>query len=168
VALVCLPAPTAGLKVLPIGEEGVVVAMPDGHPGAGQAALPIEQLDDAAPILLTRDANPPFYDSVLGAARMASITIRPTHVRTVEQALLAAASGRSVALLPSSVAERHVLSGVRFMPLAEPSPSTTVALVTAGSIEHLQAARFVRLVTAIARSRRSAPGSPRLSRVDAA
>jgi DNA-binding transcriptional LysR family regulator len=148
-----LPAPVTGLTVTPFAEEGVVVALPDAHPGAGQDAFPIEQLDGSAPIMLPREVDPPFYDAILGAARDASITLHPRHTPapTVEQALVAVASGRAPALLPASVAERHVFGGLRFLPLAEPVPRTTVALVSPRSMDRLHAVRFIRLVAAMSR-----------------
>jgi hypothetical protein len=139
--------------VTPIGDEGVVVALPDAHPGVRQEAFPIEQLDGTSPILLPRDANPPFYDGILSAARSAGITLQlmETPAPTVEQALIAAASGRAPALLPASVAHRHVFPGLSFLPLAEPAPRCTVALVTAGGADGIHAARFARLVATMAR-----------------
>lgn len=153
VAVVCMPAPLGGLSVTPIGEEGVVVALPDTHPGMRQDAFPIEQLDGTAPIMLPREANPPFYDGILACARTANITIRlvETPAPTIEQALLAAASGRAPALLPASVASRHVFPNLRFLPLGEPAPRCTVALVTSGDVDRLLTTRFVRLVAAMAR-----------------
>jgi DNA-binding transcriptional LysR family regulator len=153
VCVVCLPAPLNGLTVTPIGDEGVVVALPDSHPGVRQEAFPIEQLDGQAPIMLPRDANPPFYDGILACARSAGITMQAieTPEPTVEQALLAAGSGRAPAVLPASVAQRHVFPGLVFLPLAEPAPRCTVALVSAGGADGIHAARFVRLVAAMAR-----------------
>jgi DNA-binding transcriptional LysR family regulator len=153
VAIVCLPAPVSGLRVTPIGEEGVVVALPEAHPGTRQTAFPLAQLDGAAPIMLPRDANPPLYDGILAAARDAGITIRAvqTPAPTVEQALVAAASGRSPALLAASVAARHTFPGVRFLPLEEPAPTSTVALVSANDVPRAHTARFLRLATAMAK-----------------
>ena len=148
------PPRLSGLSVTPIGEEGVVVALPDGAPRErARTAFPIEQLDGAAPIMLPREANPPFYDGILAAARDAGITIRAveTPAPTVEQALLAAASGRAPALLAASVASRHAFPGLRFLPLGEPAPRSTVALVTSGDVDRLLTTRFVRLVAAMAR-----------------
>jgi DNA-binding transcriptional LysR family regulator len=155
VAIVCLPAPVAGLAVTPFAEEGVVIALPDTHPGVGQDAFPIEQLDGRAPIMLPREANPPFYDGILSAARDAGITLDDTRASasTVEQALMAVACGRAPALLPSSVAKRHTIRGLCFLPLAEPAPHATVALVSDRSVEKLHATRFIRLVAAMGRSR---------------
>jgi DNA-binding transcriptional LysR family regulator len=159
VVIVCLPAPLAGLNVTPIGEEQAVIALADTHPGVRQDAFPIEQLDGAAPILLPRQSNPPFYDGIISAAHAAGVTLTPTHTAapTVEQALLAISTGRSVALLPSSVTARHTLPGLRFIPLAEPAPRCAVALATSGSVELLHASRFVRLVVAITRAQNSSP-----------
>jgi DNA-binding transcriptional LysR family regulator len=141
VAIVCLPAPVAGLAVTPFAEEGVVVALPDTHPGIGQRAFPMAQLDGSAPIMLSRDANPPFHDGILGAAREAGITLRSARASatTVEQVLVAVAAGRTPALLPSSVAERHAIRGLQFLPLAELVPRSTVALVSGKSVEKLHA-----------------------------
>jgi hypothetical protein len=156
VAIVALPAPIAGLSATEIGEEGVVVALPDMHPGLGQAAFPIEQLDGAAAIMLPRSANPPFYDGVLAAARAAGITLRVTETAapSIEAALVNVAAGRSPALLAASVAQRHAFPAVRFMPLAEPVPRNPIALVTATEVGSLHTTRFVRTAVAMARSER--------------
>ena len=159
VAIVALPAPISGLAATPIGDEGVVVALPDTHPGARQEAFPIEQLDGVAPIVLPRFANPPLHDGILGAARSAGIALQivETATPTVEDALACVASGRSLALLSASVAERYGFPGVRFLSLAEPAPRSTIALVTSGSAERAAAAHFVRAALALSRPRRREP-----------
>ena len=153
VAVVCLPAPVAGLTVTTVCEEAAVVALPDTHPGLGQAAFPIEQLDGTTPILLPRSANPSFHDAVMACARSAGITLAPSEVATptVEQTLLAVVAGRAPAAPPASVAHRHTFPGLRFLPLAEPAPRCTVALVSAGDVSRIHAVRFIRLVAAFAR-----------------
>ena len=105
--------------------------------------------------MLPRAANPPFYDGVRAAANAAGITLRVTETpsATVEAALVAVASGRSPALLAASVAERHAFPAVRFLPLAEPAPCSTVALVTSQEPERIHVARFVRAAVAAARVR---------------
>jgi DNA-binding transcriptional LysR family regulator len=159
VAVACLPAPVAGLTVTPIAEDGVVVALPDTHPGTGQRAFPIEQLDGIAPIMLAREANPPFYDGVLAAARDASVTLHDTRATapSVEHALLTVVTGRVPALLPSSVAERHMLRGVCILPLAEPVPSSVVALVSRPDSQSPHALEFIRLAATLAHYGRPTP-----------
>jgi hypothetical protein len=157
VAIACLPAPVSGLTVTPIGEDGVVVALPDTHPGIGQAAFPVQQLDEVAPIMLAREANPPFYDGVLAAARDASVMLHTTRASapSVEHALLRVVCGRVPALLPASVAERHMLRGVCFLALAEPMPRSVVTLVSNPSTVKPQVAEFIRLAAALGQYGRS-------------
>jgi DNA-binding transcriptional LysR family regulator len=151
VAIVTLPAPLAGLTATEIGDEGVVVALPEIHPGIRQNTFPIEQVESA--IMLPRSANPPFYDGVLAAARDAGVVLRvaETAVPSAEAALMAVAAGRMPALLAASVAHRHAFPGVRFLPLAEPMPRTPIALVTAAETPRLHTVRFVRTAMAMAR-----------------
>jgi DNA-binding transcriptional LysR family regulator len=152
IAIVSLPAALSGLTATEIGDEGVVVALPDVHPGLGQPAFPIEQLSEA--IMLPRSANPPFYDGVLGAARDAGVALRVTETAapSAEAALVSVAASRSPALLSASVAQRHAFPGVRFLPLAEPMPRTATALVTAAeTTTRLHTVRFVRTAMAMAR-----------------
>ena len=80
---------------------------------------------------LSRTFNPAFYDSALAACSTAGIAPSLIEIAepAVEQVLLAVASGAGVALLPASVEERFATSGVRFRPLAPPSPSCEVAIV---------------------------------------
>ena len=158
IALVCLPAPVNELGVDPIGEESVVVAMSEWHRNAGQEQFPIEQLDGVEPVVLARAVNPPFHDGLIAAARDAEISTRFVEAPgpTVEQVLLEVADGRSIALLPASVADRHGLSGIRYLPLAEPAPRCTVALVTAKHCERRLVTDFVRLSAAMAQVRGAA------------
>jgi DNA-binding transcriptional LysR family regulator len=166
VAMVCLPAPVAGLHVTPIGVEQVTVAVADTHPMADLSAFPLPALDGGCAVVLPRETNPPFYDGIVAATRTSDMTLQllETAGAHVELALLAVSGGRSVALLPSSVAERHALRGVRFVPLAEPAPSCAVALVTAAGDRRLHAAAFVMLAATLAQRRpRALPGGRAVS-----
>jgi len=156
VAVVCLPAPLAGLTATPIAEDGVVVALPFTHPGLGQGAFPIEQLDGVAPIMLAREANPPFHDAVLAAARGASVSLNLARAstRSIEHVLLQVAGGCAPALLPSSAAERHTVRGVSYVPLAEPVPRSVVALVSRTGQQPPHTREFIRLAAALGRATR--------------
>ena len=82
VAVVCLPAPVAGLTVTTVVRGGAPSSPCRTRiPACGQAAFPIEQLDGTTPILLPRSANPPFYDAVMACARSAGITLAPRRDR---------------------------------------------------------------------------------------
>jgi len=131
VALTCLPAPISGLRVVRIGEEGTVAAVPEGHPCSGEEEISLGGLERTPLVQLGRPINPAFYDAVLGACAAAGIAPALIEIEspTIEQVLLAVAAGAGIALLPASTASRFASAGVRFRPLAPPSPVCEVALV---------------------------------------
>jgi DNA-binding transcriptional LysR family regulator len=131
VALTCLPAPVSGLRVVRIGEERAVAALPEGHPCSGEAEISLGGLERTPLVQLGRPINPAFYDAVLGACAAAGIAPALVEIDTpaIEQVLLAVAAGAGFALLPGSAASRFTAAGVRFCPLAEPAPVCDVAVV---------------------------------------
>ena len=147
--IVSLPAPTAGLRITPLGREHPVAAFPVGHRHAVASAIRLDQVAPERIVVLPREANRPFYDAVVAACRDANLS--PTLVETadghVETALLAVASGHGMALLPQSAAERHLAPGVRFVALAPPRPEVATAVVTRRDTTHLPTAAFLRAVS---------------------
>lgn len=131
VAVICLPAPTSGLRVQSLGEEGIVAAVPDSHPHAAEHQIALKTLVDTPLVQLPRTINPAFYDSVISACNEAGIAPALVEISEpgIEPVLLAVASGAGVALLPASAATRYRTPGVRFHPLAPPSPACEVAIV---------------------------------------
>jgi DNA-binding transcriptional LysR family regulator len=156
VAVVGLPAQTTGLQVTPIDAEETVAALAERHLLSGRPALSLHSLADETVMLLPRDANPAFYDGVSGACRDAGIapTLLETHESRVEHVLLSVASSAAVALLPSSIADRYVTPGVRFLPLEDPSPVTEIGLVTRADASEVSVKEFLRLAQS-AETRRS-------------
>ncbi|MFD9907288.1 LysR family transcriptional regulator [Streptomyces sp. NPDC059063] len=70
-ALVRAVAKAPGLELLPVWSDPLYVALPSGHPLAGDASLRLEQLAGLPLRLAPREANAPFYDLVTGALRAA-------------------------------------------------------------------------------------------------
>jgi DNA-binding transcriptional LysR family regulator len=130
-AVVCLPAPVRGLRTIPFAREQTVAAVPLMHRMADSDSIAIEQLSESNLVVLPRAVNPAFYDGVVSASRAAGFA--PSLVESldprVEQVLVSVATGRGIALLPASAADRFALPGVVFRPLAEPAPACDVALV---------------------------------------
>ena len=157
VAVVGLPAPTTGLQVTPIETDGTVAAIADRHVLSGRSAVPLSSLSDARVLLLPRDANPAFYDGVSAACRDAGIApaLIETHEARVEHILLNVASGVGIALLPSSIGDRYVTPGVRFVALEPPSPTTEIGLVTRGEADERSVADFLRLAQTLDTGRRA-------------
>jgi DNA-binding transcriptional LysR family regulator len=154
-AVVCLPAPVSGLRVISLGHEHAVAAVPDGHPCAGEAQIALSGLENTRLVQLARPVNPAFYDGVLAACRAAGIAPALLEIPepAVDQVLLAVACGAGVALLPASAKSRFAAPGVRFLPLAPPALAHEVALV-ARPEPNTTTAAFLRLVRAPERVQR--------------
>jgi len=147
-AIVSLPAPTAGLRVTPLGEQHAVAALPVSHEHAMKPEIRLEQLAPERIVVLPREANRPFYDAVLSSCQSAGLS--PTLVEmpdaNVERTLLAVASGAGMALLPDSVADRYVCAGVRFVPLDGEAPVVATAVVSRRDSAHMPTAALLRAV----------------------
>jgi DNA-binding transcriptional LysR family regulator len=130
-AVVCLPAPTARLRLLEIGREEAV-AVVERDPRRPSGPLTLEELASERLLLLGRARDPAFFDAVVGT--FSGMGLAPTLVEstapTVEQLLLEVATGSGVALLPSSAAGRTALPGVEIRSIAEGAPAATIAIAT--------------------------------------
>jgi hypothetical protein len=69
--------------------------------------------------VLSREANRSLSDGILTSCRAAGVSPMLVEMPDddIEQALLTAASGAGMALLPEAVADRYGAPGVRFVPL---------------------------------------------------
>jgi DNA-binding transcriptional LysR family regulator len=146
VAIVSLPAPTGGLRTTPLGVQRAVAALPVSHAHAVRSEIRLEQMAPERIVVLPREANRPFYDAVVSACHGAGLS--PTLVEmpdsNVERMLLAVASGAGMALLPDSVADRYVCSGVRFVPLDSEAPAVATAVVSRRESVHMPTAALLR------------------------
>jgi len=158
-AVTCLPAPTNGLRVLRIGEQGGVVALPAMHPDAVGLEIAIARLAPERIVVLPREANPSFRNAIASmfhAEGLAPALIEVAEPR-VEHVLLAVAAGAGPAILPESVAERYATPGVRFVPLADDRATLQNVVVTQPDNGSLATAAFVRAVDRASRTRPAAP-----------
>jgi DNA-binding transcriptional LysR family regulator len=164
-AIVSLPAPSAGLRVTPLGEQRAVAAVPMRHRHAVGEPRRLAQMAPERVVVLPRESNRGFYDAVVASCREAGLA--PTFVEMpdahLERALLAVAAGAGLALLPESVADRYVGPGVRFVSLEGDQPVVAVAALTRRDSSNLPTAAFVR---ELARARES--GASLHGRTDAA
>jgi DNA-binding transcriptional LysR family regulator len=150
-AVIWLPAPVAGLRITSLGEEAVIAAVPATH---GDAPVTLERLESVRLVLLPRATSPAFYDAVIAACRQAGVSPPMMEIAEpqVEHALLSVAAGVGVALLPESVAERYVIPGVRFRPLAAATPRCEVVVVSRRDDATTITAAFLRAAVAAARN----------------
>jgi DNA-binding transcriptional LysR family regulator len=134
-AIVPLPAPTAGLRATPLGEQRAVAAVPMRHRHAVGEPRRLVEIGHDRVVLLPRESNRGFYDAVVASCREAGLA--PTFVEMpdahLERALLAVAAGAGIALLPESVADRYVAPGVRFESLKGDQPAVAVTALTRDS-----------------------------------
>jgi DNA-binding transcriptional LysR family regulator len=119
---------------------------PVGHENAVTPQVRLEQIAPERIVVLPRDADRPFYDSVLAASCAAGIS--PALIEMpdgqVDRLLLAVAAGAGMAVLPQCVAERYADTGVRFIPLEGDSPVVATAIVSPRHTEHLPTVAFLR------------------------
>lgn len=133
-ALVRLDADRPPLRVLVLGDEAMLVALPEAHPLApreaeGEAPLPLSALAEEPLIALPRSINPSYFDRLISACRQAGF--EPHTVREVSSAMAQlsfVAAGLGVALVSAGTARLRP-QGVAFRELADPVESVPVALV---------------------------------------
>jgi DNA-binding transcriptional LysR family regulator len=150
-AVVCLPAPVSGLRLTPLGHEGVVVALSESHPAAGVLAVSPHQLEGTPLLMMARTTNPAFFDAVITAWRDAGVAATPTEVAepSPEHLLLAVAAGLGAGLVPASTEQRYATPGVQFLPLSSPSPTCPVVLITHPEHTSMATSAFLQMTRAV-------------------
>jgi DNA-binding transcriptional LysR family regulator len=148
-AVIPLPAPVSGLRVTELGDEHAIAAVPIGHDHATRTAMDLVQVAPERLLLLPRDANRAFHDSVVAALHRAGLAPMLVELpdADVERALLAVAWGAGMALLPESVAERYAVPGVRFVALTGSRPAFATGVVTRRDSDHVPTAALVRALS---------------------
>jgi DNA-binding transcriptional LysR family regulator len=158
-----LPARTARLRVTPLGPQRPVAALPAAHRQAVNSAVVPEWLFRDRLVVLPYEANPAFRQAVVAMCRSAGVSPALLEVAGVEQSLLAVAAGAGMALLPESVAERYVASGIRFLPVHGGEAAFETAVLTVPGQENEASAGFLRAVARAARNEsRAGADSPAL------
>jgi DNA-binding transcriptional LysR family regulator len=157
--IVGLPVPTNGLRIMRTGGERAVAALPAGHPHASSPCVSLHRLAPERVIVLPRDSNPAFHGAIVAMCRDAGLSpefVEVGEART-DHALLAVASGAGMALVPECAAQRHVVPGVHFVPVAHARPAFESAVLTLpGAGDAPATARFLR---AVAHAGQPAPGT---------
>jgi DNA-binding transcriptional LysR family regulator len=149
VAVIPLPMPTLGLRVMRLTDQHAVAALPVMHPNASLTSISFKRVAPEHLIVLPREANRPFYDGIIAACRAARLapTLRELPAGDVEQGLLAVASGAGMAVLPESIAERYVTPGVRFVRVEDPHPGFSPGVVTRHNSDHVPTVLFLRVLS---------------------
>jgi DNA-binding transcriptional LysR family regulator len=146
-----LPASSAQLRVTSLGPQRMLAALPVGHPQAMNSAVVLEWVSRDRLVVLPEEVNPAFRQAVVAMCRSAGASPGLLEVAGVDQALLAVAAGAGTALLPGSVAERYVATGIRFLPVRGAERAFQTALLTVPGRENPATAGFLRAVQRAAR-----------------
>ncbi len=114
VAIVSLPAPVNGLRVIPIGFEHAIAAVASNLDR--DDASPLELLAQRTLLTLPRRHNPAFYDALIAALQTAGIpgSLVESDVTSAEALLMEVACDAGCALVPESVMLRLNTPGVTF------------------------------------------------------
>lgn len=130
IALLRLDRDRPPVRVLPLGEDVVMAALPEGHPLLAHypEALPLAALAGAPLLTLPRSISPAYFDALVAACRAAGF--EPRGVREVGSAMAQlgfVASGLGIALVSSGMARIHP-PGVAFRELRGRIHAVGVAL----------------------------------------
>jgi DNA-binding transcriptional LysR family regulator len=150
-----LPAPTKGLRVTALGEQGAVVVLPATHPRAVDSAIALGRLAPERLVVLPREADPAFHNAVVAMCHAAGLS--PTFVEIpeprVEHVLLAVAAGAGPALLPEAVTDRFAAPGIRFVALETDEPVLRTAALTHPDTNSIATLAFLHAIGRTAASR---------------
>ena len=157
VAITSLPAPTNGLRMVRLGVERSVVALPAMHRHAVEPEITIARLAPERIVVLPQEANPAFRNAL--AALCHTEGLAPTFVEmaeaSVEHALLAVAAGAGPAILPASVIERYETPGVRFVALADERAAIQIVALSRPDHGSLATGAFLRALESATPTRRA-------------
>jgi len=119
-AIVSLPAPVTGLRVVPFAHEHAAVAVRAGMFDGREDEVPIELVGRNVLLTHPRHVNPGFHDAVVAAFRAAGVPARLVEVdgASVEQLSLHVAAGAGMAIVPGSAVGRIRVPGIAFRHLA--------------------------------------------------
>ena len=118
-----------GLSLAVLRREEMVVALPEAHPLAGLAAVPLAALDREPFVFYPREDDPEWYDHVFGSLRSAGA--RPSVVLEGEHAfdtLPHVADGLASTMISASLADTVTFRGVAFRPLTADGPRRVLPL----------------------------------------
>jgi DNA-binding transcriptional LysR family regulator len=129
-ALLRPPVDEAALRLTTLRREGLIVALPEGHPLAARKRLRMADLRDEELIVHAGRGRSVMHDLVTALCRQAGFEPRVRHeVAETSTLVTFVAAGLGVALVPEPVAALGV-AGATYRPLVEPSARIDLAVAT--------------------------------------
>ncbi len=145
-AIIRPPAPARErLIVKPLLDESVMAAVPRDHPLAERRALALTELAAEDLVLFERALAPGLYDAILAACVAAGFSPQIAHHAPQKtSALMLAAGGAGIALVPGSLTGIHA-DDLVMVPLAGAQPIAPMAIAMREREPSIRVQRFVRL-----------------------
>ncbi len=152
------PDDPAGLEIIELLREEIVIVLPSHHALARRKKIPVRSLDDLPCITMERSLSPALHDATATLYREARIRMHAVssadnvlgHLQLVQE-------GLGFALLPDSM-NSLLPPGVTFRPLdCDPVPTVSIVL----AYRHGNTSRLVREFVKLVRGCFSAPGDLR-------
>lgn len=113
--------PTACSQIL-VSRQPLVACLPDQHPLADHAVLPLSALQAHPWAFIARDVSPDYHDRILQwCGQLGQLPVLRYALRHWLSVVSVVSQGLAVALVPTAL-ERSGMAGVLFRPLAEPTP----------------------------------------------
>lgn len=151
VGLMRLPMSSPGIRLEPILEESLVVALPAGHALATRERVPLTAMVDQPLVFFTRALVPGFHAQIVELyARVGAFPNVVQHAVHFQTIVGLVASGIGSAILPES-AQRVAREGVVYRPLDTPDATSWVALATLEGDNSLLVENFARAIRDVAR-----------------
>ena len=116
------------LNSMVVLREPFVVALPETHPLAEQAEIPLKELADAAFLMATRHHGPSLYDQIIGLCQKAGFTPRVVQEADRMQTIVGLVAAEiGVALVPGSM--QHLRrAGVVYRPIMQSDSTLEIAV----------------------------------------
>lgn len=141
-----LPVSEQGLSLRTIVEEPILVALPETHPLASQAALSFQNLMNERFVSFPRHLAPGFYDQIISACQQAGFCCQVIQEAKLMQTIVCLVAGRmGIALVPASL-QNLQRTGVVYKPLEEPMPPAKTALIWRQGDSSPVLAEFIRAI----------------------
>nr|WP_220790435.1 LysR family transcriptional regulator [Gluconacetobacter takamatsuzukensis] len=130
VAIIRPPAPGGTFAIETLFEEPTLLAVPVGHPAAGQATVALQDVAQDPLILFPRALGPGFFDAILAACQNAGFTPQlGQEAPQITAAVPLVAAGLGVSIVPACLDQIHA-GGAVFRPIAGTAPRATLAVAT--------------------------------------
>jgi DNA-binding transcriptional LysR family regulator len=130
-------------------QESLIVALPESHPLADRASIPLSLLAQESFIIFPRSVAPELFDRIISLCQQAfspKIAQEAIQMQTIVS-LVAAEMG--VAIVPASI-ENLQRTGVVYKPLKEQTPQSAIAVIHRNKQQSATINRFLDAVREIA------------------